>query len=111
VWAGLAWGAREEEEMYARMATVYSQPDRLEEVVRNVLEQTVPVVRAQKGFRGFYLLVDRATGKGHGLSLWETEEDERASRSAVAGPRDQAAQQGGATQPPTLEFFEVVVQA
>jgi hypothetical protein len=97
--------------MFARVATVYSQPDRLEEVIRDVREQTVPVVRLQKGFRGFYLLVDRASGQGKGLSLWETEEEERASRLAVAGPRDQAAQQGGASRPPALEFFEIVVEA
>jgi hypothetical protein len=92
------------------MSTVYSQPDRLDDVIRTVREKTVPVVSAQPGFRGLFLFIDLLTGKGHGVSLWETEQDELASRTAVAAPRDQAAEAGGATQPPTLDFFAVAIQ-
>ena len=97
--------------MFARIATTQSQPDQYEEIIRRIREQTVPVLQAQKGFRGFYGMVDRKSGKALGMSLWETEADERASLAAVARSRDQALQQAGITETTTVEVFEVTVQA
>ena len=60
--------------MFARVATTQSQPERLEEIMRRLRDQTVPVLQAQKGFRGCYGMVDRESGKAVAISLWETEE-------------------------------------
>src|SRR5262245_79847 len=60
-----------EDEMFARIATSQSQPEQVEEMIRRLREQTVPVMQGQEGFRGFYGLVDRKSGKALGISLWE----------------------------------------
>jgi quinol monooxygenase YgiN len=38
-------------------------------------EQTVPAAQQQEGFKGYIVLVDRSTGKGLTITLWEEEED------------------------------------
>ena len=96
--------------MYARIATTASQPDRLDDAMGRIREQTVPLLQDQKGFRGAYWLLDRETGKAVAISLWETHEDERASIAAIARSRNQALQQAGVPDTTTVEVFEVALQ-
>jgi hypothetical protein len=51
----------------------------------------------------FLMLVDRSTGKGHGLTLFETEEDRRRGDEALN------AQPGGGGTRVSVEFFDVPV--
>ena len=96
--------------MYARIATTESQPGRLDDMVRGLREQTMPVLRAEKGFRGGFGLIDRTSGKAVAIALFETREDERASFAAVAEARRQALQRAGVPDTTTIEVFEVAVQ-
>ncbi len=67
----------------------------------------VPAAEKQKGFRGGYLLTDRATGKGISISLWETEADMKASETS-GYLQEQIAKFGGLfAGPPIREAFEV----
>ena len=96
--------------MFARIATTQSQPGRLDDLVRGLQEQTVPVLQGQKGFRGAFGMIDRTNGKAVAIALFETEEDERASFAAVAAARHQALQHAGVPDTTTVEVFELAVQ-
>ena len=59
--------------MFARVGMFQGPPEHLEAALRRSREQTLPDLERLPGFRGVYVLVDRQTGKGVGISLWETE--------------------------------------
>ena len=93
--------------MFARVTTGQSSPERLDEAVRYIQEQVVPVARQQRGFQGVYFLADRQTGKLLAVSLWESEEALRASEAAMEQSRSQSAQALGATMQ-SVERYEVI---
>ncbi len=94
--------------MFARVTTLQGQADRLEEGIRIFQEQTLPVVQAQAGFTGAYLLVDRQQGTALAISVWDSDGAMQQSEHDIAQQRMQAAQQMGASTP-TVEHYEVVV--
>ena len=57
---------------------------------------------------GMYLLIDRKSGKGVSLTLWESEEKLRAAETALNQQRDQVVQTGGSGAPASSEVFEVI---
>jgi hypothetical protein len=61
--------------MYARVTTTQFSPYRLDEAIHIVKEHTLPAAQQQSGFKGYLMLVDRSTGKGITITLWEEEED------------------------------------
>ena len=65
--------------MYARHVTVHGSPDKMDEGIRSLQERVLPVLRECAGFKGQLLLVDRDKGEAIGISLWDTEENMRAS--------------------------------
>ena len=95
--------------MHARTTTVEGEPERIDDVVRQIESEILPKLEAQPGFKGFTLHVGRSTGKVVGTSYWESEEAMQASEEAVRGPREEAAQRAGASGGPTVEHFEVAI--
>lgn len=95
--------------MHARITTIEGQPDRIDEVVGQIEADVLPVLREQDGFKGFTVHMDRSGGKVVGISYWESEQAMQASEQAVRGPREQAAEQAGASGGPSVEHFEVAV--
>ena len=95
--------------MHARMTTIEGQPDAIDEAVRQVESEVLPVLAAQAGFKGFTLHLNRSTGKVVGTSYWESEDAMEASEEAVRGPREDAARRGGAAGGPVVEHFEVAI--
>ncbi len=61
--------------MYARVTTTQYSPYRLEEGISIAKEHTLPAAQQQTGFKGYLMLVDRSTGKGITITLWEEEAD------------------------------------
>lgn len=96
--------------MFARISTINGSPGLIGDGIRNFRETVLPAARGLKGFQGAYLLVDRATGKAVGITLWETERDLRESTGAANRLRSGAQQLSGATTPATVEVYEVAVQ-
>lgn len=96
--------------MHARLITVQIQHDQLDEASRLYQEQLLPIARQQSGFKGGWLLLDRHTGKGLAILLWQAETDLRAGE---ANPLLQQ-QMGHLAQTfvgtPWRECFEVAVQ-
>ena len=95
--------------MFARVTTVQGSPDRMEDGQRYVREQVLPTLQGLTGFKGFYQLMDRTSGKLLGISLWETEEALRAS-APVAQRLRAGAEDRGAMGMPIAEEFEVTIQ-
>jgi len=94
---------------YVRMTTVQADPSKIEEGLRFVREQGQATMRAQPGFEGLQVLIDRTSGKVISLSQWESEAAAQVAGSALSQTRAQAAQLTGATAPASSDIFELAV--
>ncbi len=83
--------------MFARASTLEVPPDQIDQALRNVQEQVLPLLQQQDGFKGFIVLTERQTGKAIGLSLWESEQAMQDSEEAGNRTRSETAQAGGGT--------------
>ena len=97
--------------MYARVTTTQFSPYRLDEAIHIAREQIVPAAQQQTGFKGFLMLVDRSSGKGITITLWEGEEDRDVTASNSSYYRDAI----GKIVPlledaPLVEDLELVIQ-
>jgi heme-degrading monooxygenase HmoA len=101
----------EEAEMYARVSTVKVRVERVDEAIRVYEEGVVPALRAQPGFEGVELLVNRETGHGISITRWATREAQIASETS-GFYREQVVKFGGLFDAmPVREAYEVVVFA
>jgi heme-degrading monooxygenase HmoA len=78
--------------MHARVTTIQGAPGKVDDVARQVREQTLPQLQKLEGFKGFVSLGDRQSGKLLGVSFWESEEALRATEQAVSDVRSKAAE-------------------
>ena len=94
--------------MYTRLVS-FTGATNIDAGVDYLRDEVLPVINAQRGYRGVTASGDRAAGVLHILSLWETEEDRGASDSALGKAREEAIKiVGGALE---IENFEQVVEA
>ena len=96
--------------MFARLTVVQAMPDKIDEVTKIFEESVVPVAKSQKGYKGVYLLVDRKTGKGVSISLWDSEEDAIANEQSGYYQEQVGRFKDFFTAPPVQEGYEAVVQ-
>jgi hypothetical protein len=92
--------------MYARVATFESDPANVDDAI-DMVRAEVESGNTPAGLEGakMLMLVDRASGKGLGITLFETEEAMRRGDEALN------AMSTGATERRTsVEFYEVPVQ-
>ena len=97
--------------MYARVTTVQLQPDKAQEANRSLCRLGgAGGGRQQPGNQGAWLLIDRATGKGVSISLWDSDTDMEAGEAS--GYYQQQLGKFGPlmTAPPVREVYEVAVQ-
>jgi hypothetical protein len=91
--------------MYARVATFESDPARVEDAIKMVREEVesenTPGLEGAK----MLMLVNRETGKGLGVTLFESEEAMRRGDEAL-----NAMNPGASERRVSVEFFEVPVQ-
>jgi hypothetical protein len=97
---------REELVMYARVATFESDPARVDDAIKMVREE-VESENTPPGLEGakMLMLVNRETGKGLGVTLFESEEAMRRGDEAL-----NAMNPGASESRVSVEFFEVPVQ-
>jgi heme-degrading monooxygenase HmoA len=81
--------------MFVRRTRVEGSPEKLDQTIENYRQQLLPELKQQAGFRGTVLLGNRSTGAGLSVTLWESEEAERASRPTGDRLRAQALQNSG----------------
>jgi heme-degrading monooxygenase HmoA len=96
--------------MYARMTTLQVAPEQLDEVGRRFQMDAMPALEKIEGFRGLYIMADRASGKVIGIGLWETEAAMEASSAAVTALGAQALAGAGDPSSVSAEKLDVIVQ-
>jgi heme-degrading monooxygenase HmoA len=89
--------------VYARVVSTKTTTEQLEAAVRIAHEQ-LPGARAQHGYRGLYVLTDRAAGTVLTISLWESLEDLQVVEARAAGIRETAGRSLRATELPVYLY-------
>ncbi len=97
--------------MYAAVGVVYSQPENIEAELRSVEQFAIPVLKKAKGFKHVYALVDRETGKGYSISIWNSEDDYKTFAASETADQLGAGMQQAGVALPQWEFFEVGAHA
>jgi heme-degrading monooxygenase HmoA len=76
--------------MHARATRLKTSPERIEQGIEHY-RSGLAQFREIEGNRGAFLLVDRSSGKGIGVTLWESEDAMQTSRSQADQLRQRAA--------------------
>jgi heme-degrading monooxygenase HmoA len=70
--------------VFARVTTIgEAPPERLDDMTHEISDHVLPALRQQDGFSGALVLVERASGKVLGLTLWESEQAMNATEEAA----------------------------
>lgn len=93
---------------FARVTRFEAPLDRVDESLFFTREILIPSARTATGFRGGYWLVDRTTGRGMALTVWDSEAAMHASEDMAERMRDEAADFGRIL---SVERYEVVAHA
>ena len=101
--------------MFARVSTFKGSGDELDDAAvaeyrRITEERALPVAREMGGFRGLLSLVDRSTGNGLAITLWESEQAMLASEDAANKLREEATTETG-DEIARVERYEVALDA
>lgn len=97
--------------MYARIVRMDYNPYRCDEAVDIMHKRVVPAAKQQKGFKGFWMLMDRSTGKSFTVSLWEEAADQNITGENSQYFRDAISHLVPLLSgEPNVEDFEVVIQ-
>jgi len=97
--------------MFARLTSAQIKKKRIDEFIKRYEESVVPVAKTQKGYCGAYLFVDRKTGNGVALTLWDKEEDALANEQNLYYQEQVAKFITFYKQNPIREGYEVCVKA
>ncbi len=60
--------------MYASVTSARVNPINVDDIAP-LYQRFLPTLRSAKGWLGVYVVVDRSSGNGHVVGLWETESD------------------------------------
>ena len=104
-------GGVQEVMMVAHLTVAHCRPDCCEDFIRTYHEQVLPRARSGLGYRGMYLLADRASGRTLALSLWDTAEDARAYEKSAPYHQHLTAMEDYLAAPIQTEVYEVAEQA
>jgi heme-degrading monooxygenase HmoA len=90
---------------FVRVNSLSGKPEKIDNAIKFMEKQVVPVIKAQKGYRAALMNVDRVTGRCIVSTIWDTKADLEASESKVSGLRRDAADAAGASDV-KVEVFE-----
>jgi heme-degrading monooxygenase HmoA len=77
-------------------------------MTHEIREHVLPALRQQDGFSGFLVLLERASGKVLGLTLWESEQAMNATEEAAYWLRVFSAEAAGGMIT-EVERYEVII--
>ncbi len=97
--------------MFARMVNIQFQSGKVDEANHIVQDSIVPILKAQKGFKGQLLLTQRDTGKAISINLWEAEGDLTTFETSPLYRELMGKLADVLAGPPAGERYEVTVQA
>ena len=69
--------------MFARVTSIHVKTEYIEEVIKIYNESVVPAAKSQKGFKRIFFFLDRESGTGYSIALWETQEDAIANEKSL----------------------------
>jgi heme-degrading monooxygenase HmoA len=90
--------------MYARSTTVHGSPATIDEGIRFIQTQVMPLVEQLDGSIGLSMLADRESGRCIITTAWESENALRASGDAVKESRARAGEVFGDDRPEVAEW-------
>ena len=90
--------------MYARVTVVQGSPDKIERGIETFNREVLPTVKAVAGYKAAFLLADRKSGKGIGITLWESDEARQQGGRVVDQARAATITAMGGNVPPVEEF-------
>lgn len=93
--------------MYARVTSIAGSPAEADAGTENFRTNVVPFAR--ENGKGAILLLNRETGEGLAITLWEDEAAMRASEERANALRAQATEQMGASEAPAVSRYEVAL--
>ncbi len=97
--------------MFARMTTAETKIIWIDKFIKTYEESVIPAAKQQKGFCGAYFLVDRKTGKGVSITLWDCEDDALANEKNLYYQEQLVKFMNILTKNPIREGYEVVIKA
>jgi heme-degrading monooxygenase HmoA len=97
--------------MFARITTADTRPEWVDDFINVYEKSIVPAAKSQKGFHKAYFLVDRKTGKGLSITIWDSEEDAIANEKNLYYQQQLVKVKNLFTSPPTRQGFEVAIEA
>lgn len=95
--------------MYARVAQVKIQSERIDEAIEIYQRSVVPALEGQPGFKGALLLTQPESGRGISITLWETEGHRTAGEVGGFYQEQIARFAGMFTETPVREAYEVPI--
>ena len=97
--------------MYVRAATVQIRPGKTQEVIDLHNNSLIPAAKAQKGWRGSYLMTDAGSEKILSITIWDSEEEMLASESGSGYLKEQVAKFDSVfAEPPHFDHYELSVE-
>ncbi len=96
--------------MYARVTNATAQPGKVDETIRVMRDSILPAAKKQKGFKSLFFLMNRNTGKGVVIVLWNTKADMTAGESSGYYQEQVAKEVPLLAGSPTVEHYEVSVK-
>ncbi len=84
-------------------------PERVDETVQQFEKHALPGLEQKQGFKGIVAGVNPATGQAFTVTLWETEDDMKASEQLATEAREQAVETARPAREPIVDNYEVVV--
>lgn len=95
--------------MHARVTMSHGDPGSVQDAIDHVRNNSMPAIRQMQGFNGILYLVDRGSGRGIAVTLWDTEDAMRQSAEAAKQVRSQAVA-AAAGDVDSVDEYEVVLQ-
>jgi heme-degrading monooxygenase HmoA len=96
--------------MHARVTFASAQPAKIDETIKVMRDSILPAAKKQKGFKGLLYLIDRKTGKGMSIVMWNTEADMTAGEASGFYKEQVAKEMPFISGQPIMEHYEVSVR-
>ena len=93
--------------MHARVTFATADPSKVDQSIKVMKDSILPAAKKQKGFKGLTYLLNRQTGKGMSIVLWNTEDDMKAGEASGFYKEQLAKVIPLVSGPPTMEHYEV----
>ena len=97
--------------MYAQVVRASVQPGKIDELITIFRDGVIPAALVAPGFRKAFMFVDRASNRGMGVSLWETEADVTALATSGFYQEQVGKLAGVLAEQPDRGVYELVFEA